>query len=36
MKLYVLDNGVLDLDLMWLFLNPTPATVDDKNPPTSG
>ena len=32
MKLYVLDNGALELDLAWLVLNPHPATVDDKNP----
>ena len=32
MNLYVPDNGVLELELAWLVLNPKPATVDDNSP----
>ena len=32
MKLFVLDNGTLELDMAWLVLNPKPATVDNKHP----
>jgi N-acyl homoserine lactone hydrolase len=31
-KLFVLDNGRLDMDLAWMILNPKTGTVDNKHP----
>src|SRR5215218_294357 len=31
-KLFVLDNGRLDMDLAWMILNPKAGTVDNKHP----
>ncbi|MBX6754448.1 N-acyl homoserine lactonase family protein [Thermorudis peleae] len=33
MKVFILDNGTLDLDYAWLYHIPHPATVDNQHPP---